>query len=441
MKPRTTLPVEIGYEFTAFGERTVEVDALLHTLLIGKSRTGKSTAMLGMMVGAARAGLGFECVDPHGTLISAFLNYVPKDRLDDIVIIDPLSHKIPGLGYFDAESTELATQFFMSNMEARSGRGWGARTAEVFRGAADAVSDFFKRPTILEIYRFLTRDDFALAIMEKSKNPLVQDFCHNWYSSEVKPRDRREAFSHPRNKIDELMRPGVREFVTQKSSLDFAKLMDSKKIVLVSVPKGKIGSMPAKTIGTLALMNTMLAAFNRKKPQNRFPIFIDEAHNFLDGIDFETALAEAAKQGINYVLGTQTLAQMRDEERKIFNDDIALGNVSSVISFRVSGRDSQKIALEFADVNAAPNLVKLENYTCYTWATLDNKPILKGPVVTFPAPEKWGDEVAPEKALAWARNNTGTERALIEADYLKRIARKVGSPRPSRSSSRNRNRS
>ena len=146
--------------------------------------------MLAMIVGTIRAGLGCEIIDPHGTLIAQCLQYIPEDRLRDVVYVDPTNSKVPGIGYFDTEDTELATRITRSSMEARSGKGYGPRTAEIFRGAGDTAQDAFKRPTILEIYKILSDDAYAMSLMENSKNFQVRDFYEHWYAKDVKKRDR-----------------------------------------------------------------------------------------------------------------------------------------------------------------------------------------------------------------------------------------------------------
>jgi hypothetical protein len=450
MKKLEHLYVNMGYEFIPVGTRDVPIDILLHTLFLGKSRTGKSTAMLAGITGAIRAGLGCMVIDPHGPLIEQTLRYIPSHRLKDVVLIDPTSDKVPGFGFFDAKDPELSLQDFQETMEVRSGKGWGPETARTFRNMGDATIEKYKRPTVLPIYQMLMREDFAHKILGTSKNPLVQDFYNYWFSKEIKPRDRMAAFSHPLNKIDELLRPGVREILLQRKTLNWEHLMDSKKIVLVNVRKGKIGTKPAQIIGNAALMNTVRAAFRRKKPDRRFPIFIDEAHNFLDGIDLELMLAEAAKAGVNYLLADQNLTQMRNEETKVYNDEIALGNCSSILSFRISGKDAERIAQEFGEQDLDRFLVQLPNYTFWASTLDDNAPDIKGPLKTYPAPALLGNEVPYESALAWARENTGTDKASVTADILKRLnetirvkqpkrartKRSVGSARPSVSRSK-----
>jgi Helicase HerA, central domain len=293
--------VELGTRTTRGGEAPFSIDLHFHSWLLGKSGTGKSTVMLSAIANALRCREGLVVVDPHGDLIDAALAYVPPDRLKDLILIDLRSHKLPGIGFFDSASKELSAQGFMSNMEARAGKGWGPRTAEILRGASDAVLDAYRYPTILDIYKVLSRPWFAAKLMGASKNPLIQDFYTRWYGKDVKPKDRTEAFSNPLNKIDELMRPGLREVVSQKRGLRWDKIMDGGKIVFVRLPNGEIGSNPAKVIGALVLMNINIAAVRRRRRGRHFTVFVDEIHNFLDGIDFEMSLAELrSRTGVGF---------------------------------------------------------------------------------------------------------------------------------------------
>lgn len=96
MKPLTSLKVPLGYKYTDTGTEDVEIDILLHTLILGKSRTGKSTVALAGIVGAMRAGLPVFVIDPHGKLIEDALHYIPEDRLKDLFLVDLTAPKVPG---------------------------------------------------------------------------------------------------------------------------------------------------------------------------------------------------------------------------------------------------------------------------------------------------------------------------------------------------------
>ncbi|HLY39687.1 MAG TPA: type IV secretion system DNA-binding domain-containing protein [Terracidiphilus sp.] len=411
------MQLPLGYTQTIGGQKSFTIDLdrsqFRHGWLLGKSGTGKSTLLRNVIVAALREQIGVAVIDPHGDLIYDVFNYLPQDRLEDVVYIDPENDRAPDLGIFDHPDKEKAVQAFMSLMEAHSGRGWGPETAHILRGATDAVLELEKHPSILHIYKVLARDEYAKELMGRSENPLVQDF-YKQYFEDLKPQERARNFSHPLNKVEELLRPGLREFLSQHRHLSFNGIMDRQKILLCRIPKGLIGERPAKVLGSLILSKINLASFRRKKRNRQFLVVVDEVHNFTDGIDFESMLAEGRKFGIHYLFATQTTQQMRDEERRIFNDRIAFGNTSHIFSFRVSGDDSEKIALNFGDKDIAESLVKLQNYHFVSFSMHENAPVLSDPVELIDKPDIVGDEVSARKAIEWAKANTGTEKPEIE---------------------------
>jgi DNA helicase HerA-like ATPase len=419
------MQIPLGTTYTSGGQKTFSVSLdrhqFRHGWLLGKSGTGKSTLLRNIIVEAIRNDFGLAVIDPHGDLIYDIFNYIPEARLKDIVYIDPENDRAPDLGIFDHPDKEKAVQAFMSLMEAHAGPGWGPETAHIIRGATDAVLEIEKHPTILHIYKILARPKYAEAVLSKSRNPLVQDF-YQQYFKDFKPLDRARAFSHPLNKIEELMRPGLVEFLAQKRSLNFQTILDRQKILLCRIPKGLIGERPAKVLGSLILSKINLASFRRKHRNKPVLVVVDEIHNFTDGIDFESMLAESRKFGIHYLFATQTTQQMRDESRRIFNDRIAFGNCSHIFSFRVSGDDSEKIAVNFGDKEIAEQLVKLPNYQFVAFTMNDNQPILSDPVSLIERPEATGDELPARKAIAWAMANTGKPKTQIQTD-IERILR------------------
>ena len=415
--------IAIGQTVSTMGYKEFMIDLdrqqFRHGWLLGKSGTGKSTLLRNIIVAAIREGMGVAVIDPHGDLIYDVFNYIPEDRLEDIVYIDPENDRAPDLGIFDHPDKEKAIQAFMSLMEAHSGKGWGPETAHILRGATDATLELDRNPTILTVYKILARDKFSKEILAKSKNALVHDF-YKQYFTDLKPQERARNFSHPLNKIEEMMRPGLVEFLSQSRHLSFNGIMDRQRILLCRIPKGLIGERPAKVLGSLILSKINLASFRRKKRGKQFLVVVDEIHNFTDGIDFESMLAEGRKFGIHYLFATQTTQQMRDEERRIFNDRIAFGNTSHIFSFRVSGEDSEKIALNFGDQDIAESLVKLPNYQFVAWTMQDNAPVLSDPVMLYDRPQPAND-VPARKAIAWAMENTGTPKKDVEKQILKAL--------------------
>jgi len=231
------MQISLGSTLTSFGEKlfTIDIDRqqFRHGWILGKSGTGKSTLLRNIIVEAIRSDFGVVVIDPHGDLIYDIFNYIPRSRLKEIVYIDPENTRTPDLGIFDHPDKEKAVQAFMSLMEAHAGSGWGPETAHILRGATDDVLETQSHPTVLDVYRILARSKFADAVLQKSTNPLVVDF-HAQYFKDLKPQERARNFSHPLNKIEELMRPGLAEFLCQKRSLNFQTILDRCGPVIVA---------------------------------------------------------------------------------------------------------------------------------------------------------------------------------------------------------------
>lgn len=418
------MKISVGQTRNTFAELPFILDIdrqqFRHGWLLGKSGTGKSSLLRNLAVEIIRSGASLAMIDPHGDLVYDIFNYIPSGRLKDISYLDPENDRAPDLGLFDNPDKERATQTLMSILEAKSGSGWGPETAHILRAATDAVLEVSPNPSILEIYKILARSEYAERTLQKARNPLVQDF-YQQYFKDLKPLERARNFSHPLNKIEELMRPGIREFICQKKAMNFLRIMDKQKILLCRIPKGTMGDRPAKVLGSLILSKLNLTSFRRKKRSRPFFVIVDEVHNFIAGIDFETMLAESRKYGVHYIFATQTLQQMREAGQH--NEEIAFGNCSHIFSFRVSADDAEQIAKNFGDENTAPELTMLPNFTFNALTMQDGQPVASNPVTLAEQPEREGDEVPARKAIAWAKENTGTPKQEIQ-QQIDRILRK-----------------
>jgi hypothetical protein len=407
------MQVTLGHaETPLFGDRPVPFEVSIdranfrHGWLLGKSGTGKSTLLRGIVAAALRESWGVAVID--------CLNYVPNSRKGDLMYLAPDSPCVPDIGVFDGPDAEQTVQSLMSLLESLSGIGWGPETASIFRNAIDAVMETQSRPTMLHLARFLTESRYANRMLGACRNPAVKAF-HWKYFVEFKPLDRARAWSHPANKVEEMLRPGLREFLCQPRSLNFKSMLDRQKILLCRLPKGVMGERPARVLGSLILSKINLASFRRKKRNRPVLVVVDEVHNFLAGVDFETMLAESRKNGVHYLFATQTIRQMRQSGED--NDAVAFGNASHIFAFRMSAADSEQVAANFGDAGQADRLVTLPNFTFRALTMEDGKPVASDDVRLLEKPETEGDEMPARKAKAWAEANTGTPRE----DVVRRI--------------------
>ena len=192
--------VKLGRELSPFGEKDFYIDLdraqFRHAWLLGKSGTGKSTLLRQIIVEAMRQGLGVAVIDPHGDLVYDCMNYIPADRLKDVVYMDPENARIPDLGFLDYPDKGKALRIAMTLYEAHAGKeGWGKQSASVLRNVTRAVLEVMRHPTIIHVYRMLADDAFAQKTLKKCKNPITIKFYDLYWKMPQK--DRIEKFSIP----------------------------------------------------------------------------------------------------------------------------------------------------------------------------------------------------------------------------------------------------
>lgn len=154
-----------------------------------------------------------------------------------------------------------------------------------------------------------------------------------------------EALSPVQNKIGQVVAtPLVRNVLSQwRPSFELAEVLARRRILLVRVPKGELGADPANLLGSLLVAGILQAAMRRSEARTRVPfhLYIDEFQNFTTDA-FAAILSEARKYGLTLTLGHQYFEQVLPSVRAA-----VLGNVGSLVSFRVGAEDAAVLAREF----------------------------------------------------------------------------------------------
>ena len=409
--------VAIGTEQTSVGERAVWLDSSRHALITGKSGVGKSTLLFNIVVSHIRNGDGVLTVDPHGDLVDKILSHIPKSRIRDVIYIDPLAKRVPGLNIFDyakAEDKERAVQSFLTMAKSISGDSWGPETERVLNAAADAIVKSYPNPTIIPIHLFLMRPRFRKKLLSESDDPLLADFLSQ-YDEELRASERMSKFSPAVNKTDKFLRPYIRTIVGQPDSIDFKEAMDTQKIILARLPKGHLGSITASLIGSIIVSHMSISALQRKANRTPFYVFIDEVHNFTHGIDLPTVLAEARKYGITIFLATQNLDQLP-------HPSAVFGNCSNLISFRMGGRDSEIMAQELGNEFQSSSIVSLPDRTFCASLLEDGNPNLYEQVSCLPPLKRDENDSTFRDVIKVARQRYGKNRKKTEQEVLKMLS-------------------
>lgn len=124
------------------------------------------------------------------------------------------------------------------------------------------------------------------------------------------------------------------------------------------------------------------AAFSRSDVEEGdrrpFYIFIDEFQNFTT-LALANMLLELRKYGIGVVLAHQYLSRLEPEIR-----DAVLGNVGTIVAFRLGAADAQYMAREFAPDIDALDFQNLPNHEVYMRLMIDGTPSKPFSAATLP---------------------------------------------------------
>jgi hypothetical protein len=116
-------------------------------------------------------------------------------------------------------------------------------------------------------------------------------------------------------------------------------------------------------IGLAALSRAEVAEESRRD----FFVYLDEFQN-ITTLSLANMLSELRKYRVSLILAHQYLSQLDEQVR-----DAILGNVGTIISFRLSLTDAEILDSEFRPEISALDLVSLPNYHIYVKVMIDGK--------------------------------------------------------------------
>ena len=154
--------------------------------------------------------------------------------------------------------------------------------------------------------------------------------------------------------------------------LQFRKIMDEGRILLVNLATGRIGSDSAGLLGAMLVTTIGLAAYSRAglREEERRPhfLYMDEFQSFTT-LSVANMLSEVRKYKLGMCLAHQYLNQLDPDVRHA-----VLGNAGTLISYRLGAEDASYIAGELAPTFSAEDLIKLPNYSIYLKLMIDGAP-------------------------------------------------------------------
>jgi type IV secretory pathway TraG/TraD family ATPase VirD4 len=363
---------QIGYrnDRRKFGIR--QADRLMHTYMIGKTGTGKSTCIETMITQDINAGRGCCLLDPHGDLVEKVVQSIPHHRKNDLIYFnfpDPnLTLKYNPFKRVSPDKRSLVASGILEVFSKLWDSAWGVKLEHILRHAILTLLDQ-PRATVADIIEILLNKDFRREALQNVTSETVKKF---W---------KREFVEYHKydllpvmNKIGGmLVHPVIRRALIENSDeVSIRKAMDTQKIVLVNLSKGHLGADVTNMLGALFITSIASAAFSRvdtdEEKRIPFMVYMDEFHNFTT-LSLVNMFSELRKFKVGMILAHQYMHQL-DEKIK----HAVLGNVGSVISFIIGTQDAMIMTKEMHPEFDLEDFINLPNFKIYLKLMIDGKP-------------------------------------------------------------------
>ncbi len=356
--------------------RMSDKDRQRHMYIIGQTGTGKTVGMKSMVRQDIEAGKGVCVIDPHGDFAEFALSIVPQARAEDVIYFDPGDIDFPmGLNMLEIDPAHpeqksmVIDELFgifdkLYDLKATG----GPMFEKYFKNSALLLLDDYAHeiPTLADISRVLVDDAYRADKLTRETNPLVKQF---WQLEAEKAQGEQSLSNmapYITSKItsfifNEFLRPIINQ---QKSAFNFREAIDSQKILVVNLSKGRIGDLNANLLGMIIVGKLLMAALSRVDIVNEADrkdmyLYIDEFQNFTTD-SISTILSEARKYHLDLVIAHQFIKQLKDNIR-----DAVFGNVGSIMTFRIGPDDAEFMKNKFEPVFTPQDIMNIDNLNAY----------------------------------------------------------------------------
>ena len=401
--PGAERPVAIG-----------EADASRHVLITGPTGSGKSALLNSLAVGRMQAGDGLLLVDPAGDLAARVIDSVPREREEDVIVVDPADTEYPvGLNLLGVlnRSADLVVDDFVAVVK----RAWGdflvgPRSEDILRMACTTLCT---QPdaVLTDLPRLLVDRAFRRRIVATLDDPIALQPFWGWFE-QLTITKRADVVGPISNKLRSFYRPLLRNIIGQvQSSFSMSEAMQEGKIIICSLARGAMGEGAASFFGAMimALWAQAVQARVNTEPNQRRPFYalVDEYQTLLGfSSPIDEILAQARKYGAALAIATQSLSTLPPELKQA-----SVINTRSKVVFQTGAADAPLLAKEFAPHVTADDLRGLEAFHAY--AAVSSGSMTSPPISirTLPPPATIG---SGERVRQLSRERYGRPRAEVE---------------------------
>lgn len=363
----TGTAIRIGQAVNAVGRKLpvelAEHERVRHMQILGRTGTGKSSTIAGMVHELAAANEGVLVLDPHGTLIDRIVAEIPAQAVPRLRVIrcgdvanpaplSPLAEKDPVRRDIAIDDTcAIFQELFDKKETGIVGPRFRERVAMGMRALCALYGD---TASILDVPVILGDDTMMSKAVAESGN----DRLASWYANDKVARrspEYGELVSWVNSKFEAFASTAALRAIlgSGKDAIDFADAMDNRHVILVDLSKAELGESATRLLGYLYLNRVWAGGLRRHRRDVPFTVVVDEAQSLISG-SLSVMLSEGRKFGLSVVLSHQYLTQLDENLRPAVD-----GNVATTIAFRSAVSDTLPLKVRFGGLVDTSTLTTL----------------------------------------------------------------------------------
>lgn len=404
-------------------------DARQHLHVIGGTGTGKTTLLVNLALQDIHAGRSVIFLDPKQDAFDAILERLPRERLDDVIVIEPAEDWSTSFNPLRANSGhgELAGEQLLAIFRKFYAEYWGIYTEDVMRSA---LLTLLQEPnaTVCHLPLLLENADYRRSVLKSVNDPLGLEPFWTWY--EWLPEAKRTGMIGPTlNKLrDILLRPKVRRTLCQPHhTIDLNEIVNGNKILLVNLAPGLWGEDSAALIGSFLFSDVWdairLRANVPEEERSDVHMYIDEFPTFVSASasTFEDILAQARSLRLSLTLAHQHIDQLDKDMRSAVD-----ANARNKIVFQLGQTDAVYMAPRLRRPISSESLMSLARHEIVAQLVLDGhvtQPFVAHtrPVPPITDPTIRDDAIAASRAKYGTRGSDADEQLIQDLDTGKAV--------------------
>ena len=351
-----------------------QADRMFHFYCFGKSGAGKTSLLKSLMMQDAEANRGFAFVDVHGDA-SREINENLKDRFEknNIIYFDVTNPEID-YGYNPLRSVSTSKRSLVASnileiFQRNWKSAWGMKMEHILRMILLTLLDQPKAQ-LSDILKLLHQKSYREECLIHIQNQDIKIFWLKEFPK-YKPNDLLPIM----NKLGGFLSHTIvrKILIENKKQLSLRTIIDTKQILIINLAKGQVGADVANILGGLLLTSLASASFSRidilEKDRVPYFLYIDEFQTISGTELIAELLAQVRKFKIGLILANQFLYQLDPNVRAS-----VLGNVGTIVAFRLGITDAKLMAKEFYPIFKTEDFISLANYSIYLKLMIDGKP-------------------------------------------------------------------